>query len=67
MRTSASICARKTRYVSEAEALAVASKADVTLRPYRCDLCRHYHLTSRTKGMRLPSFERERRKGAALP
>ena len=27
-------------------------RADVVLRPYRCELCRDYHLTSRTKGMR---------------
>lgn len=61
MRTRLGICQRKRRYATEAEALAVASRADVTLRPYRCPLCRHYHLTSRTKGMRLPAFEQERR------
>ena len=61
MRTRPGVCARKARYASEADALAVAAQADVTLRPYRCALCRQYHLTSRTKGMRLPAFERERR------
>lgn len=60
------MCRRKARYASEADALQVAAKASVTLRPYRCDLCRQYHLTSRTKGMRLPGFERERRAKAVV-
>lgn len=64
MRTRLGICQRKRRYATEAEALAVAARAEVTLRPYRCPLCRHYHLTGRTKGMRLPAFERERRNSA---
>lgn len=51
MRTRASICARKRRFDSEAEALAAAP--DV-LRAYRCDRCRQFHLTSRTKGKRVP-------------
>ena len=55
------MCRRKVRYLSEADALAVAARAHVTLRPYRCELCRNFHLTSRTKGMRLPRFEIERR------
>jgi hypothetical protein len=54
MRTRLGVCTRKARYRSEAEAWAVAQRADVTLRPYRCGLCRDYHLTSRTKGMRVP-------------
>ncbi|WP_164852785.1 hypothetical protein [Novosphingobium umbonatum] len=53
MRTRPAICARKRRYASEAEAVAVALAAKVTLRPYRCALCRQYHLTSRTKGMKV--------------
>jgi hypothetical protein len=61
MRTRPGVCQRKARYATEADALTVAAQAKVTLRPYRCDLCRHYHLTSRTKGMRLPAFVRERR------
>jgi hypothetical protein len=32
----------------------VALRADVPLRPYRCDRCRQFHLTSRTKGKRVP-------------
>lgn len=52
MKTRPGICARKRRYASEQEAVEAALKAKVTLRPYRCELCRQYHLTSRTKGMR---------------
>ncbi len=50
MRTRLSICRRKTRFASEAEARGVAARADVALRPYRCDRCGQLHLTSRTKG-----------------
>ncbi|MCW2381349.1 hypothetical protein M2336_002085 [Sphingobium sp. B1D7B] len=53
MRTRAGICAKKQRYATEADARAVALRAAITLRPYRCALCRQYHLTSRTKGMRV--------------
>ena len=56
MRTRLSVCVRKARYPSEADALAVAERANVPLRPYRCDRCRQFHLTSRTKGKRLPRF-----------
>ncbi|WP_191229046.1 hypothetical protein [Aurantiacibacter xanthus] len=52
MNTRPGVCARKRRFSSEAEAIAVALKAEITLRPYRCQLCRDYHLTSRTKGMK---------------
>jgi len=62
MRTRFSVCQRKRRYASEAEALEVAAKADVVLRPYRCALCRQFHLTGRTKGMRVPRFVLERKK-----
>lgn len=61
MKTAFGICQRKKRFQTEEEALAVAARADTPLRPYRCALCRRYHLTSRTKGMRVPAFERERR------
>ena len=50
MRTRQSICERKARFVSEAEALATARNADILLLPYLCDRCRKFHLTSRTKG-----------------
>jgi hypothetical protein len=55
MRTRLSVCARKARYPSEADALAVAQRADFPLRPYRCDRCGRFHLTGRTKGKRAPS------------
>lgn len=42
------------RYATEADALASAALADFPLRPYRCDRCGKFHLTSRTKGKRLP-------------
>ncbi|HMI40303.1 MAG TPA: hypothetical protein VK485_03605 [Sphingomicrobium sp.] len=54
MRTRLSICLKKARYPSEQDALLVAQRAGVTLRPYRCDRCRKFHLTSRTKGKRMP-------------
>lgn len=54
MRTRLGICTKKARYKSEQEAMAVALAARIILRPYRCELCRDYHLTSRTKGKRIP-------------
>lgn len=54
MRTRLSVCARKVRYRSEAEAQAAAQAASVPLRHYRCDRCGRFHLTSRTKGKRIP-------------
>ena len=64
MRTRPGICQRKKRYASEADALKVAECADIALRPYRCALCRRWHLTSRTRGMKLPAFEVARRRSA---
>jgi hypothetical protein len=54
VRTKLSICRRKARYGSEAEAAAAAALSGLTLRPYRCDRCRKVHLTSRTRGKRVP-------------
>ena len=54
MRTRLSICARKVSYQTEQEALAVATRAGIVLRTYRCDRCGQFHLTSRTKGKRVP-------------
>lgn len=54
MRTRLSICARKVRYPSEQDAVEIARKATITLRSYRCDRCGQFHLTSRTKGKRIP-------------
>lgn len=61
MRTRPGICQRKARYPSEDAALDVAARAPFALRPYRCGLCRQYHLTSRTKGMKVPAFEQAKR------
>ena len=54
MRTRLSICNRKARYASHADALVAATAATIALHPYRCDQCRQFHLTSRTKGRRVP-------------
>jgi hypothetical protein len=54
VRTKLSVCARKQRFPSEQDALLAAQKAGLPLRPYRCDRCRQFHLTSRTKGKRIP-------------
>lgn len=53
MKTRLSICRKKASYASEADAAIAAAKADFPLRPYRCDRCRKFHLTSRTKGKRI--------------
>ncbi|MDL2352013.1 MAG: hypothetical protein QFC78_04115 [Pseudomonadota bacterium] len=58
MRTRQSICLKKARYVTELDALAVAARAEFPLRPYRCDRCWQFHLTSRTKGKRFPRMPR---------
>lgn len=63
MRTRLSICRRKTRFASDAEARAAAVRADVTLRPYRCDRCGQHHLTSRTKGKWQPRAALETNRG----
>ena len=54
MRTRLSICARKARYPSEQDALLAIQRAGIMLRLYRCDRCRQFHLTSRTKGKWMP-------------
>jgi len=54
MRTRLSVCVKKARYRSYDEALAVCQGADIPLRPYHCDRCWQYHLTSRIKGKWLP-------------
>ena len=33
---------------------ALAASSGTELRAYRCDRCRRFHLTSRTKGKRVP-------------
>ncbi len=52
MRTRLAICRKKKHFASEAEAIAAARAATIDLRPYLCDRCHRYHLTSRTKGKR---------------
>jgi hypothetical protein len=54
VRTRASICARKRCYASVEAAMAAAREAGLVLRPYRCERCRQFHLTSRTKGKWMP-------------
>ena len=51
MRTNSNICNRKKRYPTTEDALLASRNAPFRLTPYRCNLCRQYHLTSRTKGM----------------
>ena len=53
MRTRLSICRKKARFQSAEEALLTAERSALPLRPYRCDRCGKFHLTSRTKGKRL--------------
>jgi hypothetical protein len=52
VRTRLSVCTRKARYASYDEAVAAARAATIDLRPYACDRCRRWHLTSRRKGKR---------------
>jgi hypothetical protein len=54
MRTRQSICAKKVSYGTEEDAQFVARRSGLQLRTYRCDRCRRIHLTSRTKGKRIP-------------
>jgi hypothetical protein len=53
MKTRLSVCARKARFATAADARRLGATADVPLRPYRCDRCGSFHLTSRTKGKRI--------------
>ncbi|MCW3836043.1 hypothetical protein ACFQ1E_08325 [Sphingomonas canadensis] len=57
MRTRASVCARKARYRTATAALAAARGFGLDLRPYRCDRCFAFHLTSRRKGKRNPPLD----------
>ena len=53
MRTKLSVCTRKARFASEEEAVSAIHRSGLALRPYRCDRCGRFHLTSRTKGKRV--------------
>ncbi|WP_373492254.1 hypothetical protein [Parasphingorhabdus sp.] len=52
MRTRLSICRKKRRFATEADAITAAVSAAIVLRPYLCDRCFRYHLTGRTRGKR---------------
>ena len=54
MRTRLSICARKRRYHTVEEVAAIVALAGPQFRHYKCDRCGQFHLTSRTKGKRVP-------------
>ncbi|WP_309611950.1 hypothetical protein [Sphingomonas sp.] len=54
MKTRRAICNRKARFATAGDAHLAAAAATITLRPYCCDRCRRYHLTSRTRGKRVP-------------
>jgi hypothetical protein len=54
VKTRPGICNRKRRFATREEAEAVALAAEITLRAYKCALCKQFHLTSRTKGLRVP-------------
>ncbi len=54
MRTRLSVCRKKARYRTREEALLVVLSADIALRPYHCERCGQFHLTSRIKGKWLP-------------
>jgi hypothetical protein len=45
------------RFRSADDALVAARKVAVRLRPYRCERCAQFHLTSRTKGKWMPAGE----------
>lgn len=57
MKTRPAICNRKRRYATLDDAEHAAHAAQIKLRAYRCELCRKFHLTSRTKGMKTPRRE----------
>jgi hypothetical protein len=54
VRTRLSVCLRKLRFATNEAALEAAREATIELRTYRCDRCRQFHLTRRTKGKRIP-------------
>jgi hypothetical protein len=54
VKTRLGICQKKRRFASREAADAAALAAGTPLRTYKCALCRQFHLTSRTKGLRPP-------------
>ncbi len=61
MKTRLGICRKKKRYATREQAELAAQAAPFKLRAYSCELCRRFHLTSRTKGMKTPRHELERK------
>ena len=57
MRTRSSVCLKKRRFPEQDDALLAANQGNVPLRTYKCDRCGAFHLTSRTKGKRVPRPE----------
>jgi hypothetical protein len=57
-RTRLSVCRRKARFPTREEALLAIRGGEVSLRPYRCDRCGQFHLTSRIKGKWMPKAAR---------
>ncbi|MBA4088405.1 MAG: hypothetical protein C0491_11510 [Novosphingobium sp.] len=54
MRTRLSICRRKQRFCTKQDADAAAAASGLVLHSYKCERCFGWHLTSRTKGRRVP-------------
>lgn len=54
VKTRPGICQKKRRFATREAAESVTLQAEVTLRAYKCALCKQFHLTSRTKGLRVP-------------
>jgi hypothetical protein len=54
VKTRPGICQKKRRFATREAAEAVAIAAKIPLRAYKCALCKQFHLTSRTKGLRVP-------------
>nr|WP_298471685.1 hypothetical protein [uncultured Erythrobacter sp.] len=57
MKTRLGTCRKKKRFATREDAELSAQAAPFKLRAYRCELCRQFHLTSRTKGMKTPRHE----------
>ncbi len=50
MRTRLRICKKKQNYATREAAILAIEQSNLILRPYKCDRCFQFHLTSRTKG-----------------
>jgi len=54
MRTRLVICQEKQRFGDHDAAMVVAAQHGYAVRPYACDRCGAFHLTSRRTGKRIP-------------